>query len=745
MSGNYFQEAGRTNNQANNDKEIPNSAAGSAPEEIIQANEGKKETDWLGIARDAYETSDSYFESSIRDKVERNLAHFSGRHAKGSKYYSDAYKHRAKGFRPKTRSIIRRNEAKGAIAMFATSDIVNVAAENDSIPEQVVSAEINQALLKYRLDNTVNWFPICMGAYQDTLNSGVVISHQSWDFTEAKEEETLLDERGESVLDNETGEDAIGIKRTIIKDTPRVELRPIENVRFSPSSDWEDVMGSTPYIVDQIPMEIGEIKLKMLQSEKSNVKWIELDDSQLRVGGVDTYNSVRSTREANREDSTDQRHRTTDFDTVWIHRNIIRKDGIDWLYYTVGVHHLLSEPVKLITEYPHLKPGQRPYVLGVSVVESHKIYPESLAGMTSNLQQEANDINNQRRDNVQLAMNRRYFAKKGMSTDYRMLTRSVPGSVTEVDNINDIRSEAPIDVTGSAYQEQDRINMDFDELAGAFSPGSVGSNRALNETVGGMEMISADADDITEYQLRTFVTTWATPVLKQLVQLEQYYESNEGLLKNIGDKLELWQRYNVDRITDMMLQGSMTVNVNVGFGSTNPKQRIDKLTLGLNTVLNFSPKMQHRVNDQEVANEVFGALGYDSADRFFLPDDPENQPEQQEDPRIAVAKIKAQTEEMRLQLEEGKHMTTQQFEQMKFMKDTELRGLQMEMTMQLKMMERQGTSSEVMEGIKADFAKLVMQIKSTERLVAAKARADQLPRPKVEPPGRAKAGESMSA
>ena len=743
---NKFNQAGKTANQIKNDREIPMSAAGSNPQALAdENNEGPMPTDWLGISRDAFETSDSYFESSIRTSVERNLAHFSGKHAKGSKYFSEAYKFRAKGFRPKTRSIVRRNESKGAIAMFATSDIVTIAAEDDSTPEQVVSAEINQALLKYRLSNTVKWFSIAMGAYQDSLTTGVVISYQSWDFTETEEEEELLDEQGQTVIDNETGENATGVKRSIIKDTPRIDLRPIENVRFSPSADWEDVMGTSPYIIDQIPMEIGDIKLKMKQTNKTKVPWIELTDGQLRAGSVDSYDSVRSTREEGREDSKDQKHSTSDFDTVWVHRNIIRKDGIDWIYYTLGTYHLLSEPVKLYTEYPHLKAGERPYVLGVSVIESHKIYPESLVGMTAPLQQEANDVGNQRRDNVQLHMNRRYFAKKGMSTDYRTLTRSVPGSVTEVDNINDIRSEAPSDVTGSAYQEQDRINMDFDELAGAFSPGSVGSNRSLNETVGGMEMISADADDITEYQLRTFVQTWVTPVLKQLVQLEQYYESDPGLLKNIGNKIKLWQRYGVDQVTDTMLQGSMTVNVNVGFGSTNPKQRIDKLTLGINTVLNFSPEMAYRLKGDDVAGEVFGALGYDSAERFFAPDDPENKPEPQEDPRVAVARIKAETQQMQMQLDEAIHLTGQQFEVMKFQKDTELRSLQIEMTMQLKMMERQGASTEVMEGIKADFAKLVMQIKSTERLVSMKAGADQLPRPVIEPPGRARNGESMSA
>ena len=39
--------------------------------------------------------------------------------------------------------------------------------------------------------------------------------------------------------------------------------------------------------------------------------------------------------------------------------------------------------------------------------------------------------------------------------------------------------------------KQDRINLDFDELAGNFSSASVSSNRKMNETVGGMNSPSA--------------------------------------------------------------------------------------------------------------------------------------------------------------------------------------------------------------------------------------------------------------
>jgi len=675
MSRTGLLEAGRTPNQHLNDQDIPTSAAGSAPstsdppgdgateEELARAQERDQ---WLQMARDAYQTSEDYFDASIRAGIERNIAHFAGRHAPGSKYYTDLYKYRARGFRPKTRSVVRRNEAKAAIALFSTAEAVNVEAENDSDPGQIVSAEINQEIISYRLDTTIPWYQIAIGAYQDTLVTGICISHQYWDYEEQEIEETLLDERGETIIDNDTGQAAVGIRRVVVKDTPKIDLRPIENVGFSPGSDWTDPINTSPYIVDRIPMEIGEVKERMDgNNRKSRIPWYPADDGLLRQGLTEQYDPVRSQREGqDRTDSKDQSHQFTDFDEVWVHRNIIRRRGVDYVYYTLGVYHLLSDPIPLTEEYPHLKPGQRPYVMGVSNIETHKTYPESLAGLSSSLQQEANDVNNQRRDNVQLVLNRRYYARRGAQIDYRSLVRNVPGSVTEMDDVqNDIRSEAPPEVTASSYQEQDRINVDFDELTGSFSTSSVSSNRQLNETVGGMELMSGDANEVTEYQLRTFVSTWVKPVLMQIIQLEQRFETDEAIFRLAGNKIQAWQKYGIDQITDRMLQGSMTVKINVGFGSTNPDQRIKKIVTGVTSVINLVPNMRQQLDGAEVAREIFGAMGYDSADRFFPPVDPQNPPAPMEDPKVSVKKMEIQADQQKMAAQQKFDMEMKRLDQ----------------------------------------------------------------------------------
>ena len=603
----------------------------------------------MTIARDAYRTAYDWFTASTRPDIERNISHFQGRHAPGSKYFSNQYKNRAKGFRPKTRTIVRKNEAMGATAFFATRNVTEIRAENPANIVDRVSAEINSEILEYRFKHTLNWFLTVQGAYQDTMVAGVVISHQYWKYEEQIHRVPVYDERGEAVIDNETGEPAMDEEITVIHDTPAIELRPIENVLFSPNASWLDPLGTSPFIIDRIPMAVIDV-FSMIQqdSTKSEIPWKPGITKEMLLQGRsenDTDDTVRRQRQRSRLDPAEETtYLNTDYDTIWIHRNIIKQDGRDYIYYTLSTFYLLSDPIPLEQAYKWLKPGERPYKMGFSTLEAHKNYPQSLVTLVSGLQQQANELSNQRTDNVALTLNRRYFVKRGQGIDLKSLQRNVPGGVTLMNNVDgDIRVEAPPDVTSSSYEEQDRINTDFDDIAGNFSSSSVATNRKLNETVGGMEMLSGDADAITEYQLRVFTETWVEPVIKQLIQMEQRHETDPAIFAMVGEKMELWKRFGISEIQDDMIQGNMTVEVNVGFGATNPSQRINRLAQALQTIGAFAPDMAKRINQDEVGKEVFAALGYRGPDRFIIPENPEEeQPQDQPDPQIVLEQIRQQ-------------------------------------------------------------------------------------------------------
>ena len=80
------------------------------------------------------------------------------------------------------------------------------------------------------------------------------------------------------------------------------------------------------------------------------------------------------------------------------------------------------------------------------------------------------------------------------------------------------------------------------------------SNRNLNETVGGMNILTASANKVENYQLRTWIETWAEPVLRQVTLLEQAYETDDVILSLAGRKTELPQKFGIDAVTDDLLK-----------------------------------------------------------------------------------------------------------------------------------------------------------------------------------------------
>jgi hypothetical protein len=554
--------------------------------------------DWISLARDAYTASTNYFDANIRHQIESDLRQAQGLHPSGSKYLGD--KSRSRLFRPKTRATIRKNEAAAAEAFFTTNDVVSVKPENDNDPIQAASAAVMGELLQYRLTKTIPWYLTLVGAFQDAQTVGLVASYQYWEFNQRK-----------------------GIDR------PAIRLIPIENIRFDPAADWTDPVGTSPYLIELIPMYVGRIKGRMrnIDPKTGEPKWRSLPDSVIMTATKSYGDTIRQQRENNRADSKYEPQANSNYSIAWVHKNIVEIDEIDYVYYTLGAEHLLSDPVPLDQAYFH---GRRPYVIGTSVVETHKNYPSSLPRLTRDVQAEINEVTNQRIDNVKLALNKRYFARRNKQVDLRSVTRNVPGSVTLMQDVDDVKVVEFNDVTQSSYKEQEMLNLDFDDVAGAFSGASVQSNRKLNETVGGMNMLSASANQVSNYQLRTFVETWVEPVLRQLILLEQHYETDETLLALCGEAAEVAQKFGVDAITDELLLQEFTLNVSVGLGQTNPAEQAKQFMQGMTSLRDMladGTLMKMGLDVQEAIKEIFGKLGYKDGGRFFNTD--------KQDPMIA--------------------------------------------------------------------------------------------------------------
>jgi hypothetical protein len=584
-------------------------------ENPVEATDSAHEDDrWLALARDAWRTSGTWFDSSQRVIYERALANFRGVHPPGSKYHTDAYSKKSRIFRPKTRSAIRRGEAGHAIAFFSTSDIVHCSALNESDPDQVLAANVHNDLLNMRLQNPqMHWFQTIVGGSQDAMSIGVVISKQYWRYETAditvEETYNVTTPAEDGGIPTQREEKQTNTYKRVTRDHPDTYLIPVENFRVDPACDWRDPVNTSPYVIELQPTYVWEIKQRI-------AKGLYKDVPADRLGAAikQDWDSIRRFREGPRADRYDTGPYHSDFQIVWVHHVIVNVEGQDYVYDTLGQEYVLSKEVLPIQElYRHCESRDRPYAMGAAIIEAHKPYPSGIPLLIEDLQEEANDIANLRIDNVKQAINKRWFVKRGRMVDVRALIRNVPGAAVMMTNTDDVREIETRDVTASSFQEQDRLNLDIDDVIGNFSGSSVSGNRKLNETVGGMNLLSQDASQLQEFMIRTVAETWVQPVLRQLVKMEAIYETDIDVLRVVSQK----NRSDIRHVLQVLKMHVPNVNVNVGFQSTSPQKRIEKLSLGLATIANFAPDMIQGMDRAEFIKEVMGALGYKDGSRFF--------------------------------------------------------------------------------------------------------------------------------
>ena len=124
-------------------------------------------------------------------------------------------------------------------------------------------------------------------------------------------------------------------------------------------------------------------------------------------------------------------------------------------------------------------------------------------------------------------------------------------------------------------------------------------------------------------------------------------------------------------------------------------------------------------------------------------------------PQIEAAKIRAETdlkktemvvgaqvEKMRIDTDRDTAYIESQERRDGTMAQAKMAELQLKR--ELAMLEYANQNKVTLDKIKADLAKKAMDINATKELIALEARASQLPKPPVEPPGRAPAGQSFT-
>ena len=610
-----------------------------------QSPEEEEDDGWLARAQSAYRSSTSYMETNYRKMWEDSIRAFNNMHPTDSKYSQDAFAKRSRLFRPKTRTVIRKNEAAAASAYFSNMDTVSVKPQDATSKVEAASAAVMKELLQHRLTKTIPWFQILLGGLQDAQSVGAAIAHVHWVYKEEspvpkqttylREESQPLDEEypkqndipvGAMTYENDTLSTPAKTKPDldvpqqrkpkVLVDQPEIELIPIENFRFDPAANWLDPVNSSPYVIHLIPMYVVDVKSRMDSGE-----WKRFSDETLDKAVNVSGDATRLAREPNKTDAYKSDNEVNDYNIIWVQRHIHRRGDGDWEFYCLGDIALLTQPEPLKERVLH---GKRPYVIGIAILETHKAIPSSVGQLGKTLQDEANEVANQRMDNVKFVLNKKFFVKRGKEADIAGLVRNVPGGVVMLDDPeHDVKEMNWTDVTASAFEEQNRINMDMDELMGNFNPSQIMSQAAIDTPARNMALLQHSNGILVEYLLRTFTVTFVEPVLRQLVLLEQCYETDSTILALAGKNANMVQLYGVDQVTDDLLEKELTLTVNVGMGATDPMQKLQKFLASMQAFINMMKTPIPGLNMQEVGKEIFGHLGYSDGSRFFTTDNPQ--------------------------------------------------------------------------------------------------------------------------
>jgi hypothetical protein len=614
------------------------------------------------LADTATEQSGQHISNGLRVAWARAYEAYGNRHSSGSKYRSQQFIGRSKLFRPKTRIAVRKKLKEAANALFSTGDVVSVEATNDSDQMQTASAALKAELMNYRLRHTsrrigIRWFQLALGALETAQIAGMIVSKQAWHYTEEPIDKAEI----RPGVHPHTGEPmhTLTDEPRILQDRPGITLYPPENVILDPNADWTDPAQTAQYVGLRNFMSPSDAwqMVKAGIDGGSKIPWLaDLTLSVFEGQASSTGPSDTAGTRVARDGKVDPLSQATGaFKRVCLVEWFMRRNGREYVFWTLDRGIMLSDPVRVREAYPE-QDGTRPIVCGVGAIEAFKVHPMSPVESWQPLQQEINDSVNLRLDHMKQIVSPPSKVKRGKKVDLAAVQGRGPNRIIMVDEMDDVENMTMQDTPQGAFVENNYLNADMDDLTGTLNTGTVQTNNQLNETVGGLSLMANDSNSMSEFDLSVWVETWVTPVLTQILKLEEYYEDDATILALCGEKAKLFQRFGMDQVTDFLLTSETQLSIKAGIGAaSHPAQRVQKFAASAQVAMAvLEPFVREHViqtpvpKAKEIIDMVFGGAGFqNAADRFFHPIDdnapPPPPPQPQVDPsKQAELQVKSQ-------------------------------------------------------------------------------------------------------
>lgn len=234
----------------------------------------------------------------------------------------------------------------------------------------------------------------------------------------------------------------------------------------------------------------------------------------------------------------------------------------------------------------------RPYPYDIPLVDDRYVpvpgefYGMGIPEILRDLQADKNTVRSQRRENVDLILNKILKLRSGADVDIDTL-KFFPGAIWMVEDIErDIRELDLRDVTQSAYQEEEHLDMDMERATGQYRY-SQGQAPQREETATGIIRLQQAAQSRMDISLKmTEFSAMRSIATKVILQVRQFMPQAE-YERIVGEPDAGFYKIpleDIQRFYDFMPVGSSITRVK--------EQRAKQLMEGLKMLMSIPPQVQ---------------------------------------------------------------------------------------------------------------------------------------------------------
>jgi hypothetical protein len=176
--------------------------------------------------------------------------------------------------------------------------------------------------------------------------------------------------------------------------------------------------------------------------------------------------------------------------------------------------------------------GLLPFIMARYIPVQHELYGIGIPEIAESLQEELNDVRNQRMDNVNLIINRMFVANKYADIDFDSVI-SYPGNVILTNDMAAIQALPTPDVTQSAYKEEEIIKRDIDGATGEY-PYSAGEPPQRRETATGIVKLQQASNIRFDTVVKMLEFTVIRSVAKMFLWLDYSFLDPKDFARIVG-------------------------------------------------------------------------------------------------------------------------------------------------------------------------------------------------------------------